>query len=85
MTESQERRLCEPRLRDGTWYRCGLVVLERDLASPEACPSNGGGRMFVCHDCMNPVSEFLRRVCDARAVRMEHQVQEEEWDFEPLP
>ncbi len=84
MTEvrSHDRQLCPPRFRDGTWYRCGLIVLERDPTGPEACPSYGGGGMFVCGDCMDAVCEFLRKAYDARAVRMEHK---EDHGFEPLP
>lgn len=76
--------LCPPVLRNGTWYRCGLVVLERDPTGPEACPSYGGGGMSVCHDCMDAVADFLKRAYDARAVRMEHNAKVE-GDFEPLP
>jgi hypothetical protein len=45
MTENPERgrQLCSPRLRDNTWYRYGLVVLERDPTGPEACPLTAAG------------------------------------------
>ena len=85
-TRRQDQQLCPPRLRKEIWYRCGLSVLERDPTGPEACPSYGGGGMFVRADCMDPVADFLRRAYDARAVRMEHQrTLAEEEDFEPLP
>ena len=84
MTESQQRRLCPPALRDGIWHKCGLVVLERHPSGPEACPSYGGGGMFVCHNCMDAVADLLRRTYDTRAVGMEHHVKEDH-GFEPLP
>ncbi len=75
--------LCPPRFRDGDWFRCGRTVVERDPSGPEACPSYGGGGMFICTDCADIVCDFLRRAYDAGAVRMEHQ--EEDHGFEPLP
>jgi hypothetical protein len=75
--------LCEPRYReDFGWLKCGLVVLERDPTGPEACPSHGGGGLFVCHSCMDAVGDFFPRAYIARARRMEHQ---EEDEFGPLP
>jgi len=75
--------LCEPRFKEGFgWLKCGLVVLQRDPIGPEACPSYGGGGLFICWDCADAVADFLKRGYDARARRMEHK---EEDEFGPLP
>lgn len=81
---STGRNLCEPRFKEGFgWLRCGRVVLERDPTGEEACPSHGGGGLFICVSCLDDVADFMRRAYDARAVRMEHK--EEDHGFDPLP
>jgi hypothetical protein len=74
--------LCESRFyEDLGWVKSGRVVLERDRAGPEACPSYGGG-LFICGDCVEIVGEFMDRAYDARAVRMEHRIEEVDFELE---
>jgi hypothetical protein len=82
VTESQERRLCPPRERDGDTFLCGRTILERDphKRREDGCP----GGLFVCEECVDDFCDFLRRAYDARAVRMEHK-EEEDHGYEPLP
>ena len=71
-TCESHQQLCPCGCGEELVFHCAQRLLRRDPTDPkQACP----GATFICWDCVDEFGELMTRAYDARARRMEWQVE----------